>query len=373
MKDRISDFFTYYPVGPVSNKMAGILCTSYFANVTAPVPSGFLKYLEKKKSVGTDSGGFQIFKSMIKGKVVMVGSIFKTKINDPDLFILGVIDNCEEYARMHSSIAMCIDFPTNTDDSDAAYWWKLSQSLKARDQMLSLAKYLCSKTKLGIALQPRNPMEIKSYYCFIYTPEVQIYAYPIRDFRNKPKDAPGNAYVLSFLSSVGIRHVHFLGSNAPPVIFVLAQAISLKMFDKLSLDSLTWNQPAVSRSYKYLCHDTLDAIPNKKGKSLNPYDNAKDILPKYSDMIEEIHGPTHFSKYPNVKEWLGIYNIWVIEHFKDMVLSAASNNDLRYLIKNFPKYGEKGKDKIIKALDLLEDSKDYGHEHIENQYGSMIE
>ena len=73
-----------------------------------------------------------------------------------------------------------------------------------------------------------------------------------------------------------------------------------------------------------------------------------------------------------MKDWLGIFNIRVIERFKNMILNIAMDNDLRHFIKNFPKYG-KSKDKILEALDLLEESKEYGHEHIEQKYGAKIE
>jgi hypothetical protein len=47
------------------------------------------------------------------------------------------------------------------------------------------------------------------------------------------------------------------------------------------------------------------------------------------------------------------------------------DNDLSYFIKQFPKYG-KSKDKIFEALYLLEESKEYGHEYIEQKYGAKI-
>ena len=62
----------------------------------------------------------------------------------------------------------------------------------------------------------------------------------------------------------------------------------------------------------------------------------------------------------------------MIEAFKNRVVEIALTDNLRDFIKQFPKY--KGqKDKIIKALDLLEESKDFGHEYIKRKYESKIE
>ena len=186
---------------------------------------------------------------------------------------IGTIDNCMIYRRTNSTLALMVDRPVYTDDSDTEYWGKLSKSRKARNQMLKAAIHICPATKLVIAIQSRNPLEVPSYFSWIYTPYVRIYAYPIRRFRNKPSDALGNAYVLSFLSSVGIKHIHFLGSNAPVIIFQLAKAVALNMFEKASFDSLTWNQPAASRFLKYLHPHTLSPMP-KKG-SCHPNTNMR--------------------------------------------------------------------------------------------------
>ena len=157
----------YYPVSPVSDPKALEYTSSYFANAASPVSSKDLKKLIDK-NVSCDSGGLQAFRAINKGKIFFFGSLVKTRINDPDIFMLGIPCQCREYARMNSSIAMCIDLPTRTDDTKLDYWWKLSQSRSARDQMIALAKYICPETKLAIVLQPRNPIEIKNYFCFIF-------------------------------------------------------------------------------------------------------------------------------------------------------------------------------------------------------------
>jgi hypothetical protein len=370
MKEDIFNGFMYYPVAPVSDKKALELTKTYFANAASPVS---LKDLNKliNKVVSTDSGGLQAFRALKKGKIFIFGTLVKTRLNDPDVFILGIPGQCREYERMNSFLAMCIDLPTRTDDTGLIYWWKLSQSRKARDQMLALAKYICPETRLAIVLQPRNPMEVKNYFCFIFTPLVRRYAFPIRNFRNKPKDQLGNAYVLSFLHHMGIRHVHFLGSNAPPIIFLLAKALSLNMFDEASFDSRTWDQASIS-GYRYLNPETLSSVPTKNEGQLNPNENLRTVLRKYNGLFESALECFNPPDWVLVEEWLGICNIRLIERFKDMVLNIAMNNDLPYFIKQFPKYG-KSKEMILEALDLLEESKEYGHDYIEQKYGAKIE
>lgn len=360
----------YYPVAPASDPKALKYTSTYFANAASPVPSKDLKQLINKK-VSCDSGGLQAFRAMNKGKIFFFGSLVKTKLDDPDLFMLGITCQCKQYARMQSKIAMCIDLPTRTDDDDLAYWWKLSQSRVARDEMVALAKYICPETQLAIVLQPRSPIEVNNYFCFIYTPSVRIYAYPIRNFRNKPKHQLGNAFVLSFLHDMGVRHVHFLGSNAPCIIFLLSHAVALGMFDHASFDSRTWDQPAIS-GYRYLHPDTLSSVPTKTEGQLHPNDNLRTVLRQYNGLFTSTLGRFDPPQWVIAKDWLGITNIRIIEFFTDMVLSTARDNDLRLFIKAFPKYG-KSKEKIIEALDLLEESKAYGHDHIEKKYGQRIE
>jgi len=213
-------------------------------------------------------------------------------------------------------------------------------------------------------------MEVKNYFCFIFTPFVRRYAFPIRNFRNKPKDQLGNAYVLSFLHHMGIRHVHFLGSNAPPIIFLLAKALSLDMFDEVSFDSRTWDQIAMS-GYRYLNPETLCSVPSKKEGQLNPNENLRTVLRKYNGLFESTLGCFNPPEWAIVKDWLGIFNIKVIERFKDMILDIAIDKDLSQFINQFPKY-ERSKDMIIEALDLLEESMEYGHDYIEKKYSAKI-
>jgi len=381
MKDKKSGEIIYYPVGPICDRLAGVKSATYFANAIDPVSKSFLKHLKKKK-VATDSGGFQIFKALDKGQMVLVGSLFKTTTYDSDVLVLGTIDQCREYARMHSNIAMCIDFPTRTDDTDLAYWWKLSQSRQARDEMLTLSEYFCPNTRLGIALQPRTPLEIKDYFCHMYTPAIDIYAYPIRNFRNKPKDALGNAYVLSFLHDVGIKHCHFLGSNAPAIIFLLAKAAALNMFDRVSFDSTTWIQRAFA-GVRYLHPDTLSPRPKiittkTKGKGkrtgLHRKANLREALARYPGLFEDTLGRFNPPKWAKAGDWTGIFNIEMINRFKDQALQLAIANDLQYYIKNeFRKYSAPQKEMIIEALDLLQQAKARGHEYIERHYSSEIE
>ena len=101
-------------------------------------------------------------------------------------------------------------------------------------------------------------------------------------------------------------------------------------------------------------------------------DNLRTVTAKFNGLFDYLLGRFNPPKLAITKEWTGIFNIRMIEEFKNQVLEIALTDDLRDFIKQFPKY--KGqKDKILEALDLLDESKDNGHEYIEQKYESRIE
>ncbi len=359
----------YYPVGAEQMLLPLKHCNSFMLNVLRTLSYQKLKMIKEKKSNFCDSGGLQIIEASKKGKKIIVGPLLRTR-NTNDYLTIGTIDNCRIYRRTNSTLALLVDRPVYTYDSEIVYWFKLSKSIKGRNQMLKAAPYLCPETELVIAIQARDPLEVPKYFSWIFTPYVRIYAYPTR-FRNKPSDALGNAFVLSFLSSVGIRHIHFLGSSAPVIMFLLAKAIALNMFEKASFDSLTWNQSAASRRLKYLHPYTLTPMP-KKG-SLHPNTNLRTELSRYNGVFEATIGRSNPPPWVTAKEWCGFYNIRAVEEFKNTVLSVALDNNLNYFVKHFEKYGKKNKEEILKALDLLDESKDFGHDYIKRKYQSKIE
>jgi hypothetical protein len=260
MRYKIDDKFQYFPVGAEQKRLILERHNAFMLNVLRTLSSAVLEQVAKKQKTFCDSGGLQIHEATKAGKRVIVSPMMNTR-NTKDTLVIGIVDNCRIYQKTNSKLAMMIDRPVYEDDNDLEYYKKLFQSRKARDQMLRVAPILCPNTKLAIALQPRVPTEIRHYFTRIYTPYVDVYAYPIRAFRNKPINSLGNAYVLSFLSSVGVKQVHFLGSNAACIIFLLAKAAALSMFEKVSFDSHTWNQRGASKSLKYLAPDILSAMP----------------------------------------------------------------------------------------------------------------
>ena len=365
-----SNKMEYYPVSPALNKRAGQLTRTYFTNVTSPLPKKHLKTMIRKY-VMCDSGGLQAFRALLAGKIIFFGSMVKTRLDDPDLFMLGIPCQCKEYKRRGSAIAMCIDVPTCEDDSDYTYYWKLAQSRRARDQMIRLKECLCPETNLGIVLQPRSPSEIAHYYCHIQSPSVKIYGYPIRNFRNKPKHALGNAFVLSFLCDMGVEHVHFLGSNAPVIIFLLAQAVASNMFKSVSFDSRTWDQAALT-GCRYLHPETLSTIPTAKKEQLHEKTNLRTELAKFPGLFETTLGKFDAPDHVSAKEWIEILNIRIIEEFKNLILSLAVDGQLEKYVKHFNKYGVRSNKKIIDAMRLLDESKDHGHKYIEKKYKTKV-
>lgn len=343
----------YSPVNTMCDTKA---FTSYNAGLTnALTPVAESKICEiKEKTVITDSGGLQINTlGLNNGKSILLGSMYENRINDPDSMSIGVFANCMEYRRVGSAIAFCVDIPPSADDSEYEYYYKLREAIEARDQMLSIAQSVCPDTKMGIVLHPRQASDIEQCFSLNATLKTTIYAYPAR---NTAKDAIDNAYILSFLHSMGVKHVHFLGSSAVPIIMILAKAIELDMFDSLSFDSLTWNQPAVRQGYRYLSPETLQSLP--KEKSLRPDQNLLWVLREHKDFLRGFKKRFNPPEFMLVKNWLGIVNIMAIEYFKNKLLSN------RY--EMFP--DDKLNPDIVFAMDMLHQSKFFGHEDMKQRY-----
>jgi len=360
----------YLPAGVDQKPWILERCATGMLNATYPLPAKHLNKLKNKLFICIDSGGFQSFIADKQGKTIIYGPMMKTIKNNQSVFALGTISNCLEYDRIGATMAIMIDRVTFCHDNDAIYYQKLSESLKARNSILKAASYLCPNTKLVPVLQFRNSLEVKDCFNWISTPLVSSYAIPIRNFRNRPVHALGNSYILSFLSSQNVQHVHFLGSSAPTVIFVLAKALALGMFDRLSFDSTTWNRGAFSPRH-YLCPKTLNEMPLED--QLNPKDILSKVMNLKNDLLKAIVADFNPGEEALAKNCLGLLNIRSIESFAKMALNFAMEDGLRHCIysEDFPKYG-KNKEKIIKAFDLLEESSEYGHEYVERKYETNI-
>ena len=338
-------------------------CRTCMLNAARPVPDNCLEHLRRMHFIACDSGGYQIYTALAQGKKVAVGPLLRTNANDPDILTLGTMDQCAEYDRTKANLAMTIDYPVNFYDSDPVYYGKLFESRKATEDMLSVAPYLCPNTELAIVLQPRNPLEVDHSFCFMFTPKVGTYAYPVRA-RNEPEDALGNAFVLSFLHDVGVRSVHFLGSSAPSVIFILAQALGLGMFERVTFDSFTWKQQAHA-GFKYFEPNTLSAI------RVPPHTNLRRELAKYQGVFEKTLDRLNPSKWVLAEKWADAYNIMAIENFKDGVLSIAQEGKLERFLRQFPKYGHRKKH-LLEALRLLEESATHGHDYVNKNWRDKL-
>jgi hypothetical protein len=363
MKTSPNDQFRYLPVTSVHEPKILEHSRSCMLNAVRPVPSEYYEGLSKLEFLGCDSGGLQLYRAQEAGKSVIVGPLMKTKVDYPDVITLGIFAQCREYGRINADMALMIDYPVNPQDSDLDYYWKLSESRKVRDHMLKAAPYLCPNTELAIAIQSRFPREAPKYLSSIYTPEVATYAYPVR-YRNKPENAIGNAYVLSLLHDVGIRRVHFLGSSAPVVIFVLAQALALGMFERITFDSFTWKQRRHA-GFRYFDPYTLTA------KDVHQCGDLQMELTKYPGLFERTLGRFSLGEYVVTEKWVDLYNIRAIEVFKDLVVSEALTNGLDTFVIEFDKYDDE-KDEILTALRLLRDIKSHGHQYVERNYSTLL-
>ena len=360
---KLHDKLSYYPVNTLADPKALSLCDTCLTNALRRVSPGKLNEIRKKDGMA-DSGGYQIYsQGLNKGKDVLIGSIYENLLKDPDFLTIGFLSNCQEYRRLNSNIGFCVDIPIDPNDSDYKYYYIMNETIIARNHMLEIAKQICPKTNMAIVLHPRTPLEIEDYFGLMSTPEISIYAYPAS---NKPSDALGNAYVLSFLHSVGVRHVHFLGSSAVPIIALLAQAVVLDLFARCSFDSLTWNQPGVRQGYRYLSPETLKSMPKKE--PLRPDMNLRWVLRSHEKFLFKFKKRFEPPQFMLVKEWLGTVNIQAIEYYKNRMLDKLSTpGSSRQIFSNDKKFAH-----LIAAVNLLHESKYNGHDFVREKYGQNL-
>ena len=355
---------TYYPVNIRSDRKAFSLHGICLTNAIRPVPEKDRKILIEKENA-SDSGGLQVITlGTDKRKTVLFGPMYKTDTKDSDFLTIGLLSICQEYRRLNSSIGFHLDIPSGPDDNDYDYYYKLEKSIEARNTIMELAPAVCPETRLGIVLHPRYPFEVEGYFSLIATPTVHIYAYPPG---NKSKDALANAFILSFLHSVGVRHVHFLGSSAVPVIILLAKALTLRMFESCSFDSLTWNQQAVGKGYRLLDPITLASTPSKS--ALDRLANLRWKLTRHGDFLRKLEARYDLPEWPPAGEWLGLININSIEYFKNSVLKTMAMSIGNNSLANIPV--KRGKQDIGAALMLLKESKIKGHDFIKEKYQNV--
>ena len=151
------------------------------------------------------------------------------------------------------------------------------------------------------------------------------------------------------------------------MIILLAKAVALHMFTRCTFDSLTWNQPASKRRCRYLCPETLISMP--KDRPLDPSSNLRWDLKRYPRFFREFQRRFDPPHWMLAKDWLGIVNIEAIKYFKDRVLDDIKRDKVPRVLMN---PGFKGKDKILSALRLLDDSMSHGHDFVEEKYGPVL-
>ena len=366
MKKGSNDRLLYFPAWAQENKNSLRYSSTCLVNAVYP-PSPKKLDILKGKRVFCDSGGRRILRELKAGNTVAFGPKLRTNPKDPHTFTLGVEQHCRFYSQFESPLAMSIDFPAETGDSDHLYNWKLAQSCAARDHFLTLAPNLCPNVELVIALQPRGPRELEQYFRQIYTPAVTTYAWPAK-YRNSTKYALGNAYVLSYLHWAGIRHVHFLGSSSPAVIFILSWALALGLFERLSFDSLSWNTRVYDKP-RFLQPENLSLT----SEPLDPQADLRTELNTHPGLdqsaIKQFISPEE--ERVIAKDWVGILNVLAIERFKNEVLENALANDLFRFLTEFRKRGYQN-GKLVDALHLLEDAREHGHKYVKQKYFSRL-
>ena len=139
------------------------------------------------------------------------------------------------------------------------------------------------------------------------------------------------------------------------------------MFDLATFDSRTWHQRAYGKRLRYLRPHPypLSAV------NIDPIMNLRNELAKYTGSFERILGHLELEEKVTAEELVDIYNIRAIEDFAEMVLTDAMIGKLPEYIIQLTSY-QNQKRKIMRALELLQDSKSHGHPYVRKQYSVHI-
>ena len=349
----------FVPVTNDGDQKALEYCGACMINPFYPISSRDTAHLAAKEIVFADSTGFQALLSFPTKRRVVLSTVARPEESTDEVLFLNPFHNCMESARTHTTTAFLIDYPTDKDDTDEVYNWKLRMSQQARDLTLPLAAKLCPETALAIALQPRHMGELESYFDDMAVPEVRTYGFPLRD-----SNVLDIAYVLSFLHEREVPKVHMLGSSAPHRIMVLAAAAGLGMFERITFDSNTWQAYFGGKRY-FFDHETLRRRPRKK--KLYPGARIKLALDQHGGDFDLFLSGLRPPNHATVKEWIGIYNIRVIQYFTDRLAGLARRGELADFVQGcwLP---QKRKTEVLQAIEMLGLAVEQGHDAAADYY-----
>lgn len=305
-----------------------------------------------------DCGGYQLYQYSGSGtKRCLV--VPRAKIqNGKDFFVIDPLELCERYGMMGIKYGFTVDQPMSDEQTETEFYLSLKNGHRWAKLMIDYRPKLCPETQLLIPLHFNTKSQLHHCYDEMSTLNPDGYAFAMRgDF-----DLPWIvriALTLSFLHSKNVKKVHMFGSSRREVMVIGAAAIGLEMFEQLSFDSRTWNTriwngpslegskyyDAESNKWKYVGNERLDiVVPSGMLQDGN--------LPEIAD--EQLS-----------MQMLMLHNAYSISQQAALMATKAQDlDDYREYIKE--NIGGLMKDRLLQAIQILEDAVCKDYEFVEN-------
>lgn len=334
-----------------------------FINIVRSMPSaGMLQGLEIYPYLLSDSGGFQIFKSIFKiingEKAEKFDIIPGAGIHRRNgVLILDPIDLCEKYGKLDVKCGFTIDFPL-VEASIEEYEDHLIKSYECAEIMFDCRPDFCPDTQLFIPLHFRTKEQLHRYFDKMSTLSPDGFAFPVRDDTSW-EYLMKIAYALSFLHAKGVQHVHMFGSCKPEIIIVGAAAIGIEMLQRITFDSSTWDT-ARNNPPKLLEPNTL------KQKDIRELEVYRPMLPK--SLIQKLKGYEQYLPRSYFYKLILLNNVLNVNRLtQNMTEMADDIEQLKWYIKISADY-EPVSAMLVHAIGLLQKASEEGYDYIEEEF-----
>ncbi|WP_155306490.1 hypothetical protein [Desulfosarcina widdelii] len=335
-----------------------------FINIVRSKPSdSMLKGLEIYPYLLSDSGGFQIYKSILKifngeryEEVDVIPGVGIHRRNG--VLVIDPIDLCEKYGTLNIKCGFTLDFPIVFGSPDE-YEDHLIKSYECAEIMFDCRDDFCPDTKLFIPLHFSSKDQLHRYYYKMSTLTPDGYAFPVRDDTSW-EYLMKIAYVLSFLHHRGVRFVHMLGSCKLEIIVIAAAAIALEMFERITFDSSTWDT-ARHKPPKYLQPNTL------KQQDIRNLTVFRPMLPK--SLSQQLRGYEKYLPRSYFYKLVLLNNVLNVNRLTRKIVELSGDiEQLKWFVKINADY-KLLSEMLIHAIEFLQVAAVKDYKYIERNFG----
>lgn len=304
-----------------------------------------------------DSGGFQIGKTeqMIgrgnkerRWKVIPgVGNR-----NTPKGPVIDPIEVIRQYGQAKIDYGFTIDFPMAWDDD---FENNLDRSFEAAGLMFQWRPRLCPTTKLLVPLHYSTEDQLTRYLDRMSSLNPDGYAIHLQ-YGPSLREVLKMAYSLCFLANRGVDWLHILGTSSAKIIVLSGAAVGLRMFERISFDSSTWNRARYGM--EYIDPATL-RIRRIIGQNMLPL-----TLP--DDLIAELHRQQIKLSERLTQQLILLHNVLAIDSYAQrMARRAADIKALKAFVRS-EAHLKRERDRLLPAIDVLMAYRKHGFEAVES-------